>query len=79
MATQSDNGLSAEQVQTAISRVLLEKIRTDTYPSYTHMNLLEQSLPQSLQREYVSVLLEKVVDERFPSPSMLRRIQRFAA
>lgn len=78
MPTQRDNRVTAEQVNTALSRVLLQKIRNDTYPSYTQMNLLEQSIPRSLHREYVSVLLEKIVDERFPSTTLMRRIQRFA-
>jgi hypothetical protein len=71
--------VSREQVQTAISRILLEKIRQDRYPSYTQMTMLEQTIPPSLYREYLNVLLEKVISENRPSVTMLRRIQRFAS
>jgi hypothetical protein len=66
------------QAQTALSRVLLDKIRNDNHPSFTQMNMLEQTLPQSLHREYLGILLEKVMGEQWPSISMLRRIQRFS-
>jgi hypothetical protein len=78
MATQSENRVSREQVQTALSRVMLQKLRADTYPSFTQMDLLERSIPPSLHGEYVSILLEKVADDRWPSISLLRRIERFA-
>jgi hypothetical protein len=75
----SHNDVSREQVQTAISRILLEKIREDRYPSYTQMTMLEQTIPPSLYREYLNVLLEKVISENRPSVTMIRRIQRFAS
>jgi hypothetical protein len=71
--------VSREQVQTAISRILLENIRQDRYPSYTQMTMLEQTIPPSLYREYLNVLLEKVISENRPSVTMIRRIQRFAS
>jgi hypothetical protein len=58
---------------------MLEKIREDRYPSYTQMTMLEQTLPPSLHREYLNVLLEKVISENRPSVTMLRRLQRFAS
>ena len=77
--TQSRADVSREQAQTALSRILLEKIREDRYPSYTQMTMLEQTLPPSLYREYLNVLLEKVMSENRPSITMLRRIQQFAS
>jgi hypothetical protein len=71
--------VTREQAQTALSRVLLEKLRQDKHPSSTEMDILEQSLPASLEREYLNVLLEKVLVEPRPSISMLRRIQRFSS
>ena len=79
MASRNEGDVSRLQVQTALSRVLLDKVRNDNHPSFTQMNMLEQTLPQSMHREYVSVLLEKVMGEQWPSISMLRRIQRFSA
>lgn len=69
---------SRDEVQTALSRFLLEKIRADKYPSSTQMNMLEQTLPPQLTREYVNVLLEKVITDQTPSIPMLKRIQRIA-
>ena len=71
--------VTREQAATAFSRVLLEKIRQDQYPSYTQMRLLEQTIPRSLHREYLSILLEKVMSENRPSTTMLRNIQRFVS
>jgi hypothetical protein len=65
-----------EEAQTAFAGFLVERVRQDKYPSVTHMNLLEQVIPRPLVREYLNVLLEKVVSERQPSISMLQRISR---
>jgi hypothetical protein len=77
LASQS-RAVSREEAQTALSRILLEKIRQDRFPSTTQMAMLEQSLPPSLNREYLNILLEKVIQDERPSITMLRRIQRIA-
>jgi len=43
------------------------------------MEMLEQTLPPEMTREYLNVLLEKVISDKTPSIPMLRRIQRIAA
>lgn len=68
-----------EEAQTALSRFLLERVRADTHPSATQMAILEETMPPELTREYLNVLLEKVVSDKSPSVEMLRRIQRIAA
>jgi hypothetical protein len=68
-----------EKVQTALARMLLEQIRRDNYPSTTQMALLEQMIPPDLVGEYLTILFAKVVDDRWPSISMLRRIQRISS
>ncbi|HEY2603493.1 MAG TPA: hypothetical protein VGI67_18195 [Thermoleophilaceae bacterium] len=78
MATHERTGTSAEEAQTAIARLLLEKVRQDKYPSTTQMGMLEQILPPEFVREYLNVLLEKVLTERQPSIAMLRRLARIA-
>jgi hypothetical protein len=70
---------SRVEVQTALSRVLLAKVREDSYPSSTYMDMLEQMLPPELLREYLNVLLEKLVTDKRPSIDMLRRVQRIGA
>jgi hypothetical protein len=78
MPSQSRPAVRREQAQTALSRVLLQKIRQDQHPSLTQMTLLERTLPPSLHREYLTVLLEKVARDPRPSTTMIRRIQQFS-
>lgn len=68
-----------EQAQTAMANLLLERVRQDRYPSTVHMELLELTLPPSLRRDYVNILLEKVVSENHPSIPMMQRIIRISA
>ena len=65
-----------EQAETAVANLLIQRIRQDRYPSTTEMQLLEQILPRPLVRDYLNVLLEKVVSEKHPSIPMLQRIIR---
>jgi hypothetical protein len=71
--------LSRKDVQTALAKVLLERVRQDNYPSQTQMDLLEEVIPPELVRDYVNVLLEKTLMSRWPSISLLRRLQRVTA
>jgi hypothetical protein len=71
--------LSREEVQTALAQVLLAKVRQDNYPSTTEMDMLEEIIPPDLVRDYVNVLLEKTLSSRWPSISILRRLQRVTA
>jgi hypothetical protein len=56
------------------ARTLIEKVQSDHYPSTTHMDLIEQTLPDEWVPVYLEVLLEKVADDHNPSISMLKRI-----
>jgi hypothetical protein len=60
-------------------QLLLDRVREDTFPSVVQMNMIESTVrnPEQLV-EYLEALMEKVEDTRFPSPEMLRRIQRIA-
>jgi hypothetical protein len=71
--------VNREKAQTALARILLENIRRDTYPSTTQMSMLEQVIPSALLGEYLTILLAKVSDDRWPSIPMLRRIQRVSS
>jgi hypothetical protein len=71
--------VNREKAKTAFARVLLEHIRRDNYPSATHMAILEQTIPPALLGEYLTVLLAKVADDRWPSIPMLRRIARISS
>jgi hypothetical protein len=68
-----------QEAQVALARLLMDKIRTDKYPSSTQMNLLEQMIPRALASEYFDVLLEKVAADQWPSVSLLARMSRLTA
>lgn len=68
-----------QEAQVALARLLLSKIRADTYPSSTQMDLLEQMIPRALASEYFDVLLEKVAADQWPSVSLLARMSRLTA
>lgn len=70
--------VSRPETETALARVLLERIRNDTYPSTTQMAMLEEIIPSSLVQEYLTVLLKKVSEDQWPSAPMLARIKRVA-
>jgi hypothetical protein len=66
------------QAETAVANLLMARIRADKYPSTTHMNMLEQMIPRHAVRDYLNVLMEKVLMDDHPSISMLHRIIRAA-
>jgi hypothetical protein len=57
--------------------LLLERVKQDVYPSRLHMDMLEATMRQPDQLvEYLEALIDKVENTRFPSHTMLERIQR---
>lgn len=68
-----------QEAQVALARLMLDKIRSDAYPSATQMDLLEQMIPRALASEYFDVLLEKVAVEQWPSNALLARMSRLTA
>lgn len=68
-----------QEAQVLLARLLLDKIRSDRYPSATQMDLLEQMIPRPLALEYFDVLLEKVAADQWPSNSLLARMSRLTA
>ena len=69
---------SRMEAQAAFTRILLDHVREDNYPSVTQMTLIEESIPLDMVDEYLEILLEKVQNTRNPSIPMMRRIQRVA-
>jgi hypothetical protein len=68
-----------QEAQVALARLIMDKIRTDKYPSITQMDLLEQMIPRPLASEYFDVLLDKVARDQWPSVSLLARMSRLTA
>jgi hypothetical protein len=69
-----------QTIQQRFVQLLLDKVRSDPFPSHEHMNLLEATVrdPDQLV-EYMEALMDNVESTRFPSLQLLRRIQRIAA
>src|SRR4051812_42134875 len=58
---------------------LLERVRSDRYPSTAMLDMLERGVANEQERAaLVDALLEKVQSDRYPSMPMLRRIARLA-
>ena len=70
--------MTRDEAQAALVQLLIERVRQDQYPSWTQMNLIEESIPQEMVPDYLEVLAEKVMGDAFPSIPMLRRMQRVA-
>lgn len=79
MSSQQTELNDRQQAQVVLARLLMDKIRTDKYPSTTQMDLLEQMIPRALATEYFDALLEKVAVDQFPSVSLLARMSRLVA
>jgi hypothetical protein len=61
-------------------QILIDRIRVEPYPSLAQMDLVEATVTSPDQLvEYLDALMDKVESTRFPSLTMLRRIQRIAS
>jgi hypothetical protein len=70
--------LNREEAQGWLVQMLLEKVRSDPYPSSTQLAIIEQVLPREMTGDYLQVLIDKAAQDKFPSIPMLRRISRVA-
>jgi hypothetical protein len=53
---------------------LLEKVRVDTYPSSTMLDLIEDLLTPEETPAYVVFLQDRIRSERYPSIPLLKRL-----
>jgi hypothetical protein len=60
--------------------VLMERVRTDRYPSHQLLDRIEAALwsPQQVI-DYVDMLIEKIDESWYPSGQLLDRVQRMLA
>ena len=77
MATQ-DEPTIGDEARNAVTRLLIERVRQDKYPSATHMDMIEETIPPWLMRDYLNVLLEKLAIDTWPSIPLMQRITRLA-
>jgi hypothetical protein len=66
----------ANLLEERFGEVLLEKIRSDTYPSSTHMGMLEAVASDRVLVEYALHLMERIEEEPHPSIPMMNRLRR---
>jgi hypothetical protein len=71
--------MNREEAQGRLVQMLMDKVRSDPYPSATHLTIIEESIPQEQLGDYVELLVEKAAQDDFPSIPMLLRISRVAA
>lgn len=66
------------QIRDALTSTMIDKIRTDKYPSTTMMDALEATIDDEHRLEYADALLAKVEGDQFPSIDLMRRLSRLA-
>jgi hypothetical protein len=67
------------EAEKAVAQLLIDGVSRDKYPSQTQMDLIEARLPTPDETsEYLEMLMDKIRGERYPSITMLRRLQRMA-
>ena len=69
----------ANPLQDQFAEVLLDHIRNDTYPSTTHMDMLESVASRRMLLEHLLHLMDRIQQEPHPSIPMMARAQRLIA
>jgi hypothetical protein len=70
--------MNRDEAQGWLVQTLLDKIRSDPYPSATQMSIIEEVIPREMVPDYLEVLIDKIGDDKWPSIPMLQRIARVA-
>lgn len=68
----------SEEARAQLVATLLEKIKNDTYPSTTMLNLLEELLHDDELPEYVMFLQERIQADQYPSIPLMDRLVQIA-
>ena len=65
-------------VREEVLDVLLEKVRTDRYPSSSMLDDIERLLTPWRRDDYAEALLDKIRQDRFPSHALIQRAVRLS-
>jgi hypothetical protein len=57
---------------------LLDQADEDTYPSATMLDIIESLLEPEERPAYAAMLMAKIRNDRFPSLSLIRRVQQLS-
>lgn len=68
---------TVDDARSSLLQVLLEKVRSEPYPSVTMLDFIESLLQPDEIPDYVEHLVDRVRNDTYPSIDMLRRILRF--
>ena len=71
--------IDQDDARAELVATLLQKVRDDTYPSTTMLDLIEKLLTPEEQPTYVVMLQDKIRSERFPSMPLLIRLSELVA
>jgi hypothetical protein len=71
--------MTRDEARGWLVEMLLDKIRSDPYPSATQLTIIEEILPRELVPDYLEALIDKAAQDTYPSIPMLRRISRVAS
>ena len=63
-----------ERQRRSVLKLLLAEVAEDTYPSATHLDMIEQLLTPEDLDAYRELLFDKVEDDTYPSTSLLQRL-----
>jgi hypothetical protein len=69
---------SSQQVREQLVQLLIDKIASDTYPSTTMMDMVEELLEPHMVEAYARTLMEKVARDTYPSVSLLARVRNLS-
>ena len=69
-----DGVMTRDEAHGWLVEMLLDKIRSDPYPSATQMSLVEAVIPRAMVPEYLEILMGKVAQDNWPSLPILKRI-----
>jgi len=66
--------IEKDDARAELVATLLDKVRTDQYPSTTMLNLIEELLTPEETPAYVVFLQERIRSEQYPSIPLLKRL-----
>jgi hypothetical protein len=66
--------IDEEDARAELVATLLEKVRSDQYPSNTMLDLIEELLTPEETPAYVVFLQDRVRSERYPSMPLIKRL-----
>jgi hypothetical protein len=69
----------ANALQDQFAEVLLDRIRQDTYPSGTQMDIFESFASPRMRLEFALHLMDRIQLDTYPSIPMIQRVQRLIA